>query len=402
MANPVFANSRQISGKSMSGKSICEFPDVCFTPPQTPATPPGVPLPYPNTAMASDTTDGSTSVQMGNEQIMLKDRSSFKKSMGDEAGASPKKGFVTSSNRGKAYFIAWSMDVMIEGENVVRHLDLTTHNHACANANGVAPTPHVAGVALGKFTKCEKEAKKVEKACGKDEKPPCPGILSKKIGKGAAAIVKALKAKKVKTGDIKPRTEQGNQATKDAIAKGSGACTQALRCLLRPYKKPDKPDGVSSCCPGQTPHHIPPWSTIQSAIGSTAVPHGEALCVCLEGSNHSVGSHGKHHHGINFLLEQMSRLKNSVVKKSVVGGDTTVYNAPLDEHVKVAAAVTQAQNGCSKECIEEQLRNKFGDKALKKNATHDATHTGGTEHGLMEAPDRSRALKAAGLPPRIA
>ena len=41
------------------------FPDVCFTPPQTPATPPGVPIPYPNTGMASDTTDGSSSVKIG-------------------------------------------------------------------------------------------------------------------------------------------------------------------------------------------------------------------------------------------------------------------------------------------------------------------------------------------------
>ncbi len=37
--------------------AICAFPDVCFTPPQTPATPPGVPIPYPNTGMASDTTE---------------------------------------------------------------------------------------------------------------------------------------------------------------------------------------------------------------------------------------------------------------------------------------------------------------------------------------------------------
>ena len=37
---------------------------------------------------------------------------------------------MTSVNRGKVYFIAWSMDVKAEGENVVRHLDMTTHNHA--------------------------------------------------------------------------------------------------------------------------------------------------------------------------------------------------------------------------------------------------------------------------------
>ncbi|MBV2091711.1 MAG: DUF4150 domain-containing protein, partial [Candidatus Thiodiazotropha sp. (ex Ctena orbiculata)] len=52
MANDVYANGRELSCKKADGKSICSFPDVCFTPPQTPATPPGVPIPYPNTGMA--------------------------------------------------------------------------------------------------------------------------------------------------------------------------------------------------------------------------------------------------------------------------------------------------------------------------------------------------------------
>jgi hypothetical protein len=129
MGDPVYANTMEISSKSMGGKSICEFPDVCFTPPQTPATPPGVPIPYPNTGMASDTTDGSTSVKIGNEIVMLKDKSSFKKSTGDEAGSAPKKGIITSTTKGAVYFIAWSMDVKVEDENVVRNLDMTTHNH---------------------------------------------------------------------------------------------------------------------------------------------------------------------------------------------------------------------------------------------------------------------------------
>jgi len=129
MGHSVYANGNEIASKSMSGKSICEFPDVCFTPPENPATPPGVPIPYPNTGVAGDTTDGSTSVKIGNEEVMLKDKSYFKKSTGDEAGAAAKKGLITSTNQGAVFFIAWSMNVLIEGENVVRNLDMTTHNH---------------------------------------------------------------------------------------------------------------------------------------------------------------------------------------------------------------------------------------------------------------------------------
>jgi uncharacterized protein DUF4150 len=138
----------EVSCKSSAGKSICAFPDVCMTPPQTPATPPGVPIPYPNTAMASDCTDGSSTVKVSGKEAMLKNKSYFKRSSGDEAGCAPKKGLINSKNMGKVYFSAWSMDVKFEGENVVRHFDLTTHNHASQIGNEGAPWPHVARVSV--------------------------------------------------------------------------------------------------------------------------------------------------------------------------------------------------------------------------------------------------------------
>ena len=49
-----------------------------------------------------------------------------------------KKEIVTSVNKGKVYFNAWSMDVKFEGENIVRHLDITTHNHAPLPGNSPA------------------------------------------------------------------------------------------------------------------------------------------------------------------------------------------------------------------------------------------------------------------------
>jgi len=140
MSNDVFANGREISCKAADGKSICEFPDVCFTPPQTPATPPGVPIPYPNTGMAKDTTSGSKNVKITNKEVMLKNKSYYKQSTGDEAGSAPKKGIITSTTKGKVYFISWSFDVKCEGENVVRHLDMTTHNHNPAVGTGSVPT----------------------------------------------------------------------------------------------------------------------------------------------------------------------------------------------------------------------------------------------------------------------
>jgi hypothetical protein len=140
VANNVFANGNEISCKAADGKSIACTPDVCMTPPENPATPPGVPVPYPNTAMASDTSDGSRTVLISDKEVMLRNKSFFKTSTGNEAGSAAKKGIITSVNKGKAYFVAWSMDVKIEGENVVRHLDLTTHNHGSSAMNAATVT----------------------------------------------------------------------------------------------------------------------------------------------------------------------------------------------------------------------------------------------------------------------
>ncbi|MDE2048702.1 MAG: DUF4150 domain-containing protein, partial [Betaproteobacteria bacterium] len=97
--------------------------------------------------------DGSSSVQISGQEVMLKDKSCFKKSMGDEAGCAPKKGVVTSKNMGKVYFTAWSMNVKVEGENVVRMGDLTTHNHGSVPGN-TGPWPYLDEVAVAPGGAC--------------------------------------------------------------------------------------------------------------------------------------------------------------------------------------------------------------------------------------------------------
>ena len=135
-----------------------------MTPPENPATPPGVPIPYPNTGMAKDTTSGSKKVKISNKEVMLKNKSYFKKSMGDEAGSAAKKGVITSTNRGKVYFTMWSMDVKVESQNVVRHLDLTTHNHMCLPGN-TGPWPYLDSMFLAAIEAWSEAHEKCE-CCG--------------------------------------------------------------------------------------------------------------------------------------------------------------------------------------------------------------------------------------------
>lgn len=125
----VFANGMEISAKAQGCKIVAAFPDVCFTPPQTPATPPGVPIPYPNFGFDSDLTSASTTVKIGGKPVSIENKSHYSKCSGDEAGCAPKKGVVTSKNTGKIYAQAWSSDVKVEGKGVVRFGDLATSNH---------------------------------------------------------------------------------------------------------------------------------------------------------------------------------------------------------------------------------------------------------------------------------
>jgi len=343
MANDVFANGREVACKSGDGKSICAFPDVCMTPPENPATPPGVPVPYPNTGFARDTTEGSRSVRISGKEVMLKNKSYFKKSTGDEAGCAAKKGVITSTNRGKVYFIAWSDDVKIEGENAVRHLDLTTHNHASPTANEAAPMAYVDSSAFGKPGNCDKDRKDMKAACGEEE--ACPGVLGVEKKEHRAAVEgNPTGAFAEHAALIKDLADAGKSRTERAAAAGTAKadtnkCVQESRCYLRPY---DPSSGQDGCCPGQTGHHIPPQACFK---GNADYSHSQALCVCLEGMNQHCGSHGKNHAAIDWLAKE----------KKIAPGDPCSrkdYNA-------LCAATVEAQFGCDKKCIEEQLNQQF-------------------------------------------
>ncbi len=143
MGGNVFANGLEISGKAVNAQTIAAMPDVCFTPPETPATPPGVPIPYPSFGMASDTEDGTGTVFIGGETVNIKNKSDLSKTSGTEAGCAAKKGVITSKNTGKKYFNSWSSDVKFDGEPVIRMSDLATHNHASPPGNA-PPWPEIA------------------------------------------------------------------------------------------------------------------------------------------------------------------------------------------------------------------------------------------------------------------
>jgi len=144
----------EISAKKDGNKSLCAMADVCLSPPSPPAGP--IPIPYPNTATASNTTSGSKTVKIGGQEVGQKNSSSYKKSNGDEAATkSLGMGVVSHTIQGKMKHAAWSMDVKIQGKNAIRHMDLTTHNHI--NQSNLAVVLNLANqkIANGEPLNCE-------------------------------------------------------------------------------------------------------------------------------------------------------------------------------------------------------------------------------------------------------
>ena len=143
MGTAVYANEMEIACKAADAKVTAAFPDVCLSPPGPPAGP--IPVPYPNSSFSRDMKNGSKRVTIGGRPVMLKDQSFYQTSpLGDEAATrSFGAGVISHQISGKTYFAAWSFDVKFEGQNVPRHLDLTTSNHASQPGNAGVPLPNI-------------------------------------------------------------------------------------------------------------------------------------------------------------------------------------------------------------------------------------------------------------------
>lgn len=219
--NNVFANGREIACKAAEGITSCAFPDVCWSPPDPPAGP--LPIPYPNTAYAKDITKGSSTVFISGKPIIKKDISYFKTSTGNEAatkklGQGVKTGVIT----GKAYFTSWSMDVKVEGQNVARHEDYVTHNHASAPGN--------TGAWLYLDSKnekaCEAAKKRVDDACDVDE-----GEQKKFKNRQKRANQKREKKKKPKR-KIRNKTWKDNHCKKLLVAPSKSSIQSSMDKIL--------------------------------------------------------------------------------------------------------------------------------------------------------------------------
>lgn len=192
----VFANGLEVSGKATPNKTIAAMPDVCMSPPPPPAGP--VPIPYPLTGLASDTTDGCTSVFVKGKEAGKKNASKYSKTTGDEpATNSFGAGIITHKITGPLKFAAYSFDVIFEGGGAERFTDLTTQNHMNAGDGS-------AGMS----------AAKAAADMGADDNP-CA-----KLEQANNEVRDNMKAREAKRNKKKPKSKRTDNASKPTITHG--------------------------------------------------------------------------------------------------------------------------------------------------------------------------------------
>ncbi|RKH19235.1 DUF4150 domain-containing protein [Corallococcus praedator] len=130
MGTTVMVNGRTVVHEKSDGVSLAG-PDPCLTPTPSPS-----PVPYMNEAKSSDTAAGASSVLVDGVPLAIKS-SYFALSTGNEPGTAGG-GVVSGRIKGKASFVSYSFDVMVEGENVPRMGDAMQHNHG-SPSNSMSP-----------------------------------------------------------------------------------------------------------------------------------------------------------------------------------------------------------------------------------------------------------------------
>jgi hypothetical protein len=266
------------------------------------------------------------------------------------------------------------MDVKFEGENVVRHLDLTTHNHASPPGN-TAPWTYADRMALGMSTgKCKEEAERAEKACGDlNRKATCPPEGQ------ALADARSMRVAAREAGASASQLSAMGQDIKKLEKNLAGAiqrdpCQRAMRCFLTPYDS-------GQCCPGQTPDHLievksfvlpgenretgmkrPGWDNYQAS---------KAPCLCAEGGAASVSTHGV-----------LSARRKVAIKQHGSGA------MDLDKAAGIGAkSASKTFRGCSEECIKAQLTQYHESARTDPNAQVQPP-----AHGMGESSEAKRGV----------
>ncbi|MBS9782946.1 MAG: DUF4150 domain-containing protein [Pasteurella sp.] len=227
--NEVFVNGLEVACKAADGKSVAAFPDPCWSPPFPSAGP--IVIPYANTAYAKNLTNATKTVMITGKPVAQKDKSYFKTSTGNEAATNAfAKGYMSHVIKGKAYFRSWSMNVFVEGYNVCRHTDGMTHNHGSTTNTAYwhyLDTASPSGV-------CEKNARKISKACGEEIHDPKKEPDKQNAQKREKSIFSSSKTR------LKKRKAEGKSGKDESKEKTSWKERNCAGLMISPFYDSNK------------------------------------------------------------------------------------------------------------------------------------------------------------------
>ena len=250
---------------------------------------------------------------------------------------------MSTRGRLKVFFGAWSMDVKIEGENAVRHLDITTGNHASPMANAATPFPHIDAM-MKAIRVCYTDGMRAKEACDPWEKDRgCPEEHERRIERADRARTKAREAAQA-AGRKYPKYgsdyDKANAKLRDEYLAytqeiNRDPCRRALRCILIPYKNME---GMK--CPKQTGEHLIESGSFKSHPN---YKEGEAPTAFTDGPSYHLGEHGL------ISLDRADFIEDWRTKNP--GKDWTVGDG-----AELGAKVHHEQNGhCNEECTKQQI-----------------------------------------------
>jgi hypothetical protein len=234
------------------------------------------------------------------------------------------------------------MDVKIEGENAVRHLDLTTNNHA-SDPGDTPPWPYVDGAAIGPGDPCKKEKKKVQKHCSpeKDWKKNCPPAPMAPHHAAGGAAPDASSPDRPAYDELLNLYEQ--QQYDFARQVEENPCLRARRCMLVPKEERKTKGPKGECCDGQTPHHVIDGASFTNMPGWGKYDYKAASCVCCEGTNQTTATHGQIHLRTGVQCQDLASQGKWNRKTATTAGAKSVRK-------------TFPGSGCSQKCLEAQIK----------------------------------------------
>ena len=250
MADNVFVNGRAAIHSGSAGKSIA-FPDVCLCPPPPPSGP--IPTPLPNTAQAADLQGGAATVTIEGNRV-ANAKSFIGKSTGNEVAMNTGGGIITHVVQGEAHFQTYSRNVFVEGEPMVGHGHLLTHNQKGPMPANTPPTPWMSTMLAGPGP-----APKVSEKQLNEGKDFIHLVLRDELGRPVADLALVVETPGKTT--IQRRTPSGGEIMLRGLKKGSCQIT-----LLDWEGKPMKaerpklfipaPDGAAASLPTGTKHDL--------------------------------------------------------------------------------------------------------------------------------------------------